>query len=366
VAKSKSKVEELESRLTTAVPRTSAIPDLDWLSSGITTLNLAASGRPDGLIPKGKYAYVVGDSSSGKSRLVQDMFAEAARNPSFAKHRLVFDNAERGMLLDVAGIYGQETADRIEPPRGTKTNPEYSETVQQFFFNLDDALGKGPCIYALDSVDAIGADEDDKQFQAEKDAFEKDKESPGTYAMSKVKYISQHIGRVSRGLSDTGSILLLISQTRDKIGGHIPGQKTRAGGRALKFYARLELWLSVKGPMKKTVLGREREIGSYIQVDIQKNHLTGWEGKVPLIPFQRNLGFDSIGSSVDFLLEEGVWDKQKNTIKAPELEFEGTRDALIKHIENNNLESKLVAIVQAMWSAIEDASKGNRKSRYGL
>ncbi len=363
--KPSSAVEALAERLTTKTPRVPPIPDQDWLSSGLTVLNLAASGHPDRFVPKGRYVYFVGDSSSGKSWFTHLLFAEAARNRNFDKHRFVFDNAERGALMDVEKFFGVSVASRLESPRGTPDAPEYSATVQQFFFNIDNALDQGPCIYVLDSVDAIGAEQDDEHFEEEKSAFEKGKQVGGSYGMAKAKYINQHIGRVSRRLSDTGSIMALISQTRDKVGSTIPGQKTRSGGRALKFFARLELWSSVRGPIRKSVLGKDREIGSHILVDVQKNHLCGWEGKAPLIPFHRSFGFDDLGSCVDFLLDEKHWSKGgSGKIEADEFDFVGTRDALIAYIEETGSERALRALAAHRWREIEAACAVKRKVQY--
>lgn len=366
MAKSKSTADDVAERLTTPVPRVPPIPPEDFLSCGITVLNLAATGRPDAFVPKGKYVYIVGDSSAGKSWLAFNLLAEAARNKQFDNHRFVFDNAERGAMMDIPRYFGAAVAERLEPPRGDTHDPEYSATVQQFFFNVDEAIDAGPCIYILDSVDAIGADEDDEQFEGEKRAYEQGKPAPGSYGMAKPKYISRHINRVAQRLTENGSIMVLISQTRDKIGGHIPGLKTRSGGRALKFFARLELWMSVKGPIKKTVMGKEREIGSHLLIDIQKNHINGWEGKVPLIPFHRQLGFDSIGADIDFLVDEKHWSKGKgeSKIEADEFDFVGTRDALITYIESTNSEQSLRAIVAHKWREIEEACSIQRKAKY--
>ncbi len=353
--------EAVADRLLSDTPRTEPIPCKNWLSSGVTLLNLAASAHPDHFIAKGQYVYFVGDSSSGKTFLAFNIFAEAARNPNFKKHRLIFDNAENGALMDVGRYFGQSVADRVEAPGDNN-----SRTIQEFFYHLDNALAK-PTIYVLDSVDAINADEDEAKFEEELTAWEKDKDVKGSYGMAKPKYISRNINRVVQKLRDTDSILVLISQTRDKVGGHIPGQKTRSGGRALKFFAHLELWSSVRSPITKSALGKEREIGATIQIDIQKNRLSGWEGKVQ-IPFIRTHGWDEMGSLVDFLADEH-WQCQTVkgkglVIQAPEFEFEGTRENFIHEIESTEQESKLKELAQSIWNKIEDACKLSRKKRY--
>ena len=359
-----SETDKAKARLTADAPRVPPIPPEDFVSSGLTVLNLAASGHPDRFVAKGHYLYLVGDSSSGKSWLSFQIFAEAARNRAFNKHRLVFDNAENGALMDVPRYFGQSVQDRLEPPRGDAGDPSYSSTIQEMFFNLDAALDAGPCVYVTDSVDALNADEDEEKFEEEKEAFEKGKDAGGSYGMAKPKYISRNINRVVKRLRDTGSILVLISQTRDKVGGTIPGLKTRAGGRALKFYAHLEVWSSVRGPLKRTAAGKEREVGSQIQLDIQKNRISGWEGKIPLLPFFRQNGFDELGACVNFLVDEGYWKETKGKITAPEFDFEGRAETLISKVQAEDRDRELQLLVAKVWKDIETACAVNRRPRY--
>lgn len=357
--------QEVKERLTDRSPRNPSIHPDDLLSFGLTRLNLAVAGRTTGGIPKGKYIYFVGDSSSGKTWFVHQILAEAARNSFFDKYRFIYDASENGALMDVEYYFGRKLADRIVPPKGTVEEPKYSSTVQEMYYNIDDALDEGPCIFVEDSMDALLAEEDEEKFQEQKTAFEKGKETTGSYGVAKARVNSSNINRVVKRLEETGSILILISQTRDKIGGVGYQTKTRSGGKALRFYAHVELWTSLKGPIKKTVMGKEREIGNLIQIDVQKNRLTGWEGKIE-VPFYRSFGLDEVGSCIDFLVEEKHWKKadKGGKIIAADFEFEGSREDLIKTIEQNGDERELQLLVGAVWKKIEDASAVLRKPRY--
>jgi RecA/RadA recombinase len=368
--KKKDETEQIAEALTADRETKKPIPEEDWLSTGMTVLNLAITGRPFHGIPKGKAMHFVGDSSSGKSWFSLNLFAEAAQNKQFDGYRFVFDNAENGALMDVERYFGASTAKRIRPPAGSRDEPVYSETIEQFYFHADAALDRGPCIYVLDSMDALNANDDEHLFEAQREAFENGKASDkGSYGMAKAKANSNHIKRVVRKLRTTGSILVVISQTRDKIGGSIPGLKTHSGGRATKFFAHVQLWTSVRGPLTKPINGIEREVGSTIRVDIQKNRLSGWEGKIEL-PFYRSLGFDDLGSCVDYLYSEGHWEGTKTKagkltkITAPEFEFEGKPEALIAKIEEENSERELRMLVANVWDGIEEQIKVVRKPRY--
>lgn len=355
---------ELRESLTADTPRVEPYKEEDLLSTGLTPLNLALSGFANGGIPRGKYVYSVGDSSSCKTWLAMQIMAEAAQNKAFDDHALIYDGPEDGALMDVERYFGKRLAERLDyHPAG---HPKCSTKAEDFYFHLDNALDAGPVIYVLDSMDAISSDEDEEVFEERRDKFEKDEDlesAKSTFGVAKAKVNSRNIGRVVRRLAERGSILNLISQTRDKIGGHIPGQKTRAGGRALKFYAHVEVWTSKRGDLKKTINGKERVYGSTIQIDVQKNRISGWDGQI-LVPFHRSFGMDDVGACVDYLTEE-TWGKNKQgVIKAPEFDFEGRREDLIRLIEKDDAEDELRSLVRRTWAEIEEKSAVVRKSRY--
>jgi RecA/RadA recombinase len=359
----KSKTQDLRNVLKDPPPRKPVLPDSHYLSTGVTTLNLAISGKPLGGIAKGNYVYFVGDSSSGKTWLAFQIFAEAARNPEFGNYELVYDNVENGALFDVQKLFGEKTYKRVRPPGGTRSQPKFSRTVEDYYFTLDSYLNRGPCIYVVDSMSALSSRADDKKYEEAKEKWEKDEvPEAGSYGMSKAKTNSQNSNRAAIMLADTGSILLVINQTRDKVGSAIPGQKTAGGGKALRFYAHVELWTSIKEVFKKGTW----DIGAQIEIDVQKNRLSGWEGKIR-VPFYKQSGFDDLGALVDFMVSDGHWKKdQSGRIEAPE--FTGDkklyREALVKKIEDDDAERELQILAASTWERLLEESKPDRKQRY--
>lgn len=333
------------------------------LSTGSTLLNLACSDRSGvGFLP-GKYYFIVGDSASGKTFLSLTCLAEAALNNNFDKHRFIYDNAEDGALMDVKKFFGKAVADRVESP-ALLDGPVYSSTVEEFFYHIDDAFDVGkPFIYILDSMDALGTEEENEKFQAQKDAHEKGKEVSGSYGTSKAKANSAGIRRLLHKLSQSGSILIIISQTRDNIGSFSFEKKTRSGGHALRFYATLEMWSSIKEKIKKTVTGHPRQIGVTCLVKVKKNRMTGKE-RVVEIPIYHSFGMDDIGSCVAWLIEEKHWSKAGGVVTADEFKFKGSEEDLIAKIETDNEEKKLKLIVSEAWQDIESQCEVSRKKRY--
>jgi hypothetical protein len=342
------------------------------LSSGSTLVNLACSGNPNWAMISGGYYWMVGDSSSGKTVFTMGFLAEASINPAFKDYDLIFDNGEDGALMPVEKFYGARLVKRLQPPAVKDGEPVYSRTVEDFHFNIDDRIEKSkksgkPFIYLLDSMDSLEIDEEEVKFQALKRAVKKGKrgEVAGEYGgVPKAKMNSQRIRSIRRGLRATNSILIILSQTRDKIGAtKFQKQKTHAGGHALKFYAHWQLWSNVKGDVTKYVNGKERQIGIYANVSIEKNRISGKEWKVT-VPFLWSHGLDDMGACIDYLLDEKRWSADNGVITAEDFKFKGKREELIEKIENDNAEKELRCIVVETWKTIEHGCHVKRKNKY--
>jgi RecA/RadA recombinase len=347
----------------------------DWgksLSTGSTLLNLACTGNPDqGFLP-GHYYILVGDSASGKSMACMTIFAEACKNPNFVDHRLIYDNVEDGVMFDIGRFFGQKAAERIEPPLVSKEGlPLNSKTIEDFYFNLDDAVrADRPFVYVLDSMDALSSVDELKSFQEAKKTVRKASEGEdvklkGNYGDGKAKKNSAYLRSVMGSLSKSGSILILINQTRDNIGRDAQfNPKTKSGGNALTFYASLEIWLSIKERLSKEVNDRDRPIGIITKFRVKKNRLSGKDRTV-LVPIYYSHGFDDTQSMVDFLVLEGHWKRFGSRVDARDFEYSGTVEQIVRHVEQNDLEDKLKKVVAEVWNEIEKKCSVERKKRYG-
>lgn len=343
------------------------------LSSGSTLLNLACTGHPDLGFLKGGYYYLVGDSQSGKTWTSLSCFAEACRNKAFQHYRLVFDDVENGALMDIEYYFGRDVVQRMEPPALKKGRPSYSDTIESFYYHIFDLLKEGdPFIYVLDSQDSLTSSSSLKKFLKQKGAAEEGEDSAGSFGDGKAKYHSEHLRQVLAGLRKTKSILIIIGQTRDNLGMGFE-TKTRSGGRALRFYANLEIWTSVAGKIKKVVREKERTIGVKCLAEVKKNRVTGKIGKdrSVTIPIYYDLGIDDIGSCVDFLITEKHWPSVKKEDKvvkgifnAHDVVFEGSRTAIVRHIEEEDLEEKVRMLTAKVWQEIERECRPDRKRRY--
>lgn len=344
-----------------------SIPTNDLLSTGSTLLNIACSGNPRGAIPKGKYALLVGASAAGKTFQSMTLFAEACKNSGFDEYTFVYDNVEDGMLMDVAMLFGKETELRVKAPEyDNEGEPVYSSTIEEFYYHVDDFVKVGkPFIYVLDSMDGLSSEAEEEHFEKSKKASRKGKDGPGSYGDGKAKKNSSHLRKLMKGLRSTGSILVIICQERDVLNaGPFQDNRTRSGGRALRFYATLEMWLSQAGQIKTSakIRGKKRLLGNKVLVKLKKNRVTG---KLPhvMFPIYPTYGIDDIQSCIDYLIDEKHWKKKSQKIAAGEFGLVG-RKQLIRECENGKMKLLRKEVLEC-WRAVEEESKVlERKPRY--
>jgi hypothetical protein len=154
----------------------------------------------------------------------------------------------------------------------------------------------------------------------------------------------------------------VINQTRDKLGSFVGG-KTHSGGKALRFYATLEIWSDIKSQIKKVYKGKPRLQGVNCTLRVRKNRITG-KDRIIEMPIYNTYGMDDIGSCIDYLISEKHWKGAKGKVKAPEFDFSGRKSSLVKHIAEGNMEKDLRMIAADVWKEIEDAVSVNRKPKY--
>lgn len=350
------------------------------LSTGNTMLNLSCSDLPDGGLLGGKYYLFVGQSGSGKTWVSYSLFAESGLHPKFKNHKLIFDDVEGGANMDVASYFGKKTAKRVGPPepgrtvgKKKKTPQDCSKTIEQFYDSLDRHLeeaeeaGTG-IIYILDSMDSLTTDAAIKKEKEDKNARKAGKEASGSYGDGKAKKNAQGLNSIAKRLEKTNSILVIICQEKVDITSAFKA-KTFSGGAALTFYATLQIWFQVRKKIEVTIEGKKRDLGTLTFVKIEKNRLTGKRHREILFPIYYNFGIDDIGAQVTWLVDEGRWtggETEMKKINADEFDVAYSKETLIRHIQDNNLEGDLRGIVFKKWKKIQKAieNKVVRKPRY--
>jgi len=336
-----------------------------FLSTGSTMLNLACTGKSRFGYGKGKYYFLVGDSDSGKTFLALTCLAEAGINKYFDNYRMIYDNAEDGALMDIEKFFGKAVKDRIEPPSYDGDGEAvFSDSIETFYYHVDTALKEEqPFIYILDSMDSLTSEQETDKFEERKDAYQKGKDVTGSYGDGKAKINSANLRRLLTPLRKSGSILIVINQTRDNINKLSFAKKTRSGGWALKYYATIEIWTSPQGKIKKQIRGKKRSVGTQVQIDVKRTRVTGKDRRVS-VPIFPSYGIDDVTSMIEFLIDEKHWKMSGQKIKAKEFKKKMTMKALVDYIEKKGHERKLQKITEGVWNEIEEACEIKRKPRY--
>lgn len=339
----------------------------DLIPMGSTLLNLAMSGYKEGGARKGRLVNIIGASHGGKTILALSALAEMCYSPNFDDYQKIYDDAEEANDFDMQYMFGKTASKQIKSPRYDEDGmPENSETVQKFQSNLHMKIKEGkPFLYVQDSLDALDTLEDQKKTAETLEAMEKGKEVAGTYGMAKAKAMKSILRDMCSKLKRTNSALFIISQIIDDVDPMTFTKQTRAGGKALKFFATHEMWLR---PIKKITKGAEKTvIGTRVRVDITKNKLTGKAREIEFDIYY-DYGIDDIGSCVDYLLERKRWSGGGNA----KIEFGGdfpfescTKPKLISLIEENDEHYEhLKCLVEEEWNNFEESLKLGRKRKY--
>lgn len=346
------------------------LPDnrkLEFIPTGSTLLNLALSDRVDGGWLVGSMANIIGDSHAGKSILALTTFAESAHDKRFDDTELIYDDAELANSFNMAQLFGPKTDERLVPPAlDQNDNPYNSETIEDFEQTIADL--EDPFIYILDSFDSITSEGDEKKDKKRMDERRKGKEGAGDYAMAKQKAAGRVLRKLGKKTKELKSWCGIVSQTRDNISGMFE-KNTRSGGRALKFYACHEVWLSVGKKIPSGITGRP-SIGVQCIINVKKNKVTGKHRKIE-IPIYPSYGIDDYGSCFDFLVNEKVFKKIPKAIqydvKALGVDFaSASKKATIEACEDDPaVYVALKKLTGETWQIIEDSLKLDRKPKYG-
>lgn len=311
------------------------------ISSGSTMLNLACSDNSHGAFVKGTVINLIGDKSAGKTMLAWHVIAEALKQG--INYEIVYDDIEQALEFDLEYLFGKSVFKKVMF--------EKSDTIEDVYSLLDELfkLDK-PFIYVMDSYDALTSIE------------ERDKDiTDGSYrGVPKTRLLSEILRRTKSKIRGSDSLVAIVSQVREDLNPQSRTKTKRTGGKALGHYCAHEIWLRQVGFIKR----KDEEVGVETECHVRKNKATGKRKKIEF-PIYWDYGIDDLLSMSDWLVEKGVWKKEKGgkTIKTHEF-GDLTEGKLIAHIEDNNLEEEVRNAVWREWLRIQDEIKTDRKRRY--
>lgn len=335
------------------------------ISSGCDVFDLALGGG----FPIGKIVNIVGDRSSGKSLLCMEFIAKA-RKIYGDKLKWFYDDVEAGFSFDCKKMYGFDII-------SSKRKEKDSDTIEEFEYNFEKQISNIEkdeiLIYVLDSFDSLSSKAAKERFKKKMKKMEEDdnKKEKGSYKLEKTTEFGEFFRLKKQNIRDKNCILVVVSQVRENIGVVFGKKYYRTGGKALDHYASQIIWLSETEKQEQTIKGRKYKTGITIKAMIEKNKV----GK-PFrecfinILFDYPYGVDNVSSNIDYLYNlKTELGKLKDGYKKKKIEWNGkefTREDLIYHIEENNLEETLKNGVIKDWQEIEESLSNNkRKRKYG-
>ena len=300
---------------------------ISFVSTGSKLLDLALGGG----WAIGRIVNIVGDKSTGKSLLAIEAAANFALKGDgqirYSESEFAFDEAYAHSLgLPTKTVITNENA----------TVEDFTVDLTEFLSNCDP---KEPNLYIQDSLDALS---DAAELEAE---FDK-----ASYGTAKAKVMSRMFRQLTGPIERANCTLLIISQTRDKIGVMFGEKKTRSGGNALNFYSSQIVWLSEIGKLDQVIKGQKRIYGVNIKAQVKKCK-TGMPFREAEFPILFGYGVDDEISMIEFLSKAKVPDFDA---KEMDRAVWKARDSLDREALSE-LRASLQQKTAEHWAAIEDA-----------
>lgn len=207
----------------------------EWASTGCLVLDYIMG---DGL-PVGRIVEIYGEPSSGKSLIAAQV---AARAQDEYDATVVYIDTETAVSIPMIQEVGVDVSKLIY------ASPD---TMEEVFSILEEAIkanDKGGLLLMIwDSIAATSI-----KMEMEKNYGEA---TVGTHA----RFMSQGLRKLTRYISKNNCVLLLINQTRAKIGVMYGDKVATFGGAAVPFHSSIRLYLDVGKKIKvgKSVIGIE-------------------------------------------------------------------------------------------------------------
>lgn len=309
--------------------------DLEFISSGCSVVDEAMAGG----FPLGRVVNIVGNQASGKTLLAMEVTANFHITYKDGKSR--YAESEEAFDIPYAGALGMpiHLIEFNNPDRPMRTIEDWHADLVRFAEKYPGV----PKLYILDSLDALGDDDEQKA------AFGAD-----SYGGKKPKLIGQLFRSLVSMLTKERICLVIVSQLRENMSTvpFAPKYK-RSGGKALDYYATHILWLTEIGKIVKTIDKVKRIIGVDVKLAVKKNKV-GIGYRDVEYPVLYGYGIDDLTASADWLCKNN-----REAVLAPLGMSKAGYPTLLTKIRNEGgeqareMRAALAKIVRREWAAIE-------------
>ena len=319
---------------------------VEFFTTGCTTINLAISNHRNKGLPRCRITNFVGDGSSGKTLIALESAFNFKKHIPKIKSKVFgnnkkpivhYNNGEGVMDFPLDKMYGEEFSKSITWKR-SKTIEAVGRDYLESAKNLkpNEAL-----LYIIDSWDSFKSIHDTKIRE------EKDEDIIKGYNLKKQQFAWTFFAQACDLLENNNcdATLIVISQTKQKIGVTFGKKQYRTGGDALNFYTHLVCWIRTIKRLAKTKNKESRVYGIESELQVERSKVGLCFRTAPFMHLY-DYGIDNVGSLGLYLKKrsKSAW----RAIKLTNLhEF-------AKNIEKRNIEKELAKSVEKIWVDIEN------------
>ena len=353
--------------------------------SGITTLNLAITGKPNEFSAPGNTVRLCGESDAGKTVLALTIQA-ASFYACKGAIRPVFYPFEPNLLIDIERLYGKKFAKALQIVDVNGMSAEmWQADIRKKFKD-----SKLPMIAVTDSTDAM-------KTNAELDAADgakakKDKKDKGEVELlegvdetelgstesgilrtlrktgvkagmgtTKPLLFSLTMPLVCSAAAANGGLNILLSQVREKTGVVFGNPLFTSGGRAVGHGSETTIW--VHKSTRETV--GDVLVGGWTRVEVKRNKVTG-DARTIFAPIYPIYGIDDTRAMLHFLADTGSGAEWANKTGMEKITVGGeivdgkrvggqtmTLAEMAAHFEGEGTKDVLKKMVTDAWAARE-------------
>lgn len=293
------------------------------INTGSTVLNMLIGGSrlEDGSFvcpgyPKGKIIEIFGRESSGKSTIALMAMGQAIQQG---------EGGGCGLYVDlehaVIDKYALKLGCDFRPPNLGGTGQAIR--VAPHTFEETEALVDGAALAGIDLIviDSVAGLVSKREFK--RDITDEDQKL-GVAEIPRL--MSGWMPKLQDVIAHTGTTVIFLNQTRDKIGAgpmarSEEAKKSTTGGHALKFWAALRWMLTPKQSAKAMVwnpLIKQKEevpIATDVLVKNIKNKIDARQGHTGLITIRYGVGIDELRTMLNVAEAYNIIDRKKNKNK---------------------------------------------------
>jgi len=296
-------------KLKTSVEKRSKITDvfvepsfrMDHINTGSTVLNMLIGGSrlKDGSFicpgwPRGKIVEVFGRESSGKTTIALHAMAQGIVNGGKSDGCGLYVDLETAIV----DTYAMKLGVDFRPPelggtgQAVRAQPHSFEETEALVMT---AALNSVDVVVIDSVAALVSERENQRNVTDK------KEKQGVAEIPRL--MATWMPKLQRVIADTGTLVIFLNQTRDKIGAmgfSEEATKSTTGGNALKFFAAVRMMLKPKRSTKAKVWNpilKEREdvqIATDVECKMIKNKIDAKQGHSGLVTIRYGVGVDEL------------------------------------------------------------------------